>query len=127
MFSNFQTFLFSIFTKNILLNMFIHTENNTETHQNKQFIIQNTPTKPQYISNNPFSSKYISFGLPGHLRTALELNKWFAYVKNTPSATTLTLHALNWLKNQKYQNTLSNFSNLLFLIFLYMLRATQPN
>ena len=70
---------FSTFSKNILLNIFIYTENDTGSHKNmKNNIFQyKTPKTPKVTFNNPFFvfPKYISVGLPGSLWIAFELKK----------------------------------------------------
>ena len=75
-----------------------------------------------------FFQKYISVGLPGPLHIAFELKNWLAYVKNTPDATTLTLHGRNSLKKTRTSKYVFDiFQIFIFCIILYMLRATQPD
>ena len=79
-FSIFIYRLCKTFSKNILYNIFIYTEKYIGSHKNIKIIIHNTEhTKHTQIhfqqSKFSFFKKYISFGLPGSLRTAFELNK----------------------------------------------------
>ena len=84
--------------------MFRYTEMTLNLIKAFKIIIYNTNTHqkhPNTFPTFPFFQKYISLGLPGRLWTAFELKKLLAYVRNTPDATTLTLHALNLLKRSK--------------------------
>ena len=81
----------------------IYTGNYTESHKNikYQLIIQNTSNKTKYIFIHlMLFQNSMSVGLPGPLRTASELKKGFAHVKNTPDAATLTLRALSYQKKK---------------------------
>ena len=63
--------------------MFIYTENYIESHKNVKTTIHNK--KHQKHRNAcptiNFPPKYNSFGLSGHLQTAIELKNRFSYVK----------------------------------------------
>ena len=72
-----------------------------------------------------FFPKFDKFRVPGPLRTAFELNNWFAYVKNTPDAITLTLHALNLLKRPKNINQF--FSVFQFFYFVQICISWGPH
>ena len=73
----------------------------------------------------------MSVGLTGLLQTAFELKLDLPASNVTPDAATLTLYALNQLKNTNHQNPCSIPFLFLFFnkmcIFLFELRATQPN
>ena len=75
MFSFFVNTIFSNFSKNILLNMFIYTENYTESHTNieeKYYNTKHTQNTQIHFQQSIFL-KYISFGLPGSLWKAFKL------------------------------------------------------
>ena len=84
----------------MMYNMFIYTENYTESHTNikKQYNTKHTQNTPIHFQQSIFFQKYISWGLPGPPWTAFELKTDLPTSKNHPDATTLTSHALDCLK-----------------------------
>ena len=98
-------------TKQNLIQTFLTTIHYTKHTENTQVQFQ------QFI----FPLKYISVGLPGPLWTAFGLTNWFAHIKNTPDATTLTLHAFNLLKRPKHIILFfRSFPNLLICCFNFV-------
>ena len=98
----------------------MYTESYTESHKiikNNNLSYKTHQKHPNPFTTIHFFNKFISVGLPRPLPTAFELKNKFAYVKNTPDATTLTLYALNQLRStKKHQKGNQNFSNLLFVV-----------
>ena len=77
MFSEFQKQkeFFQMFTKIYFWNMFIHTENYTESHEIFLITISNTKHTQKTHIQKQLSQNYINVGLPRPLQTAFELKK----------------------------------------------------